>query len=252
MPAPIALQLYTVREALAGDFEGVVREIAAVGYAGVEPAGFPGTTPEAAGKLFRELGLEVPSAHVPLPLGEKKQEALDIMAALGAHRIVSGLGPDSFASSDAVRAACDTFNEAAAVAVENGLGFAIHNHWWEFGEVDGRPAYRLMLELLSKDVDFELDVYWAQTAGADPAEVIRELGDRVPLLHIKDGPCTREDPMTAVGEGTVDFHRIVEAAGDAAEWMIVELDRCATDMMEAVKKSYDYLTREELARGRED
>ena len=67
MPAPIALQLYTVREAIQGDYEGVVRRVAEMGYLGVEPAGFPGTTPEDAGKLFRELGLAVPSAHAPLP-----------------------------------------------------------------------------------------------------------------------------------------------------------------------------------------
>ena len=55
--------------------------------------------------------------------------------------------------------------------------------------------------------------------------------------------------MTAVGDGVVDFHSIVEAAGKTAEWMIVELDRCATDMMEAVATSYTYLIEEGLARG---
>ncbi|MCK5328239.1 MAG: sugar phosphate isomerase/epimerase, partial [Candidatus Latescibacteria bacterium] len=79
--------------------------------------------------------------------------------------------------------------------------------------------------------------------------VVRELGVRAPLLHIKDGPCTKEAPMTAVGEGVVDFRSIVEAAGETAEWMIVELDRCATDMMEAVATSYTYLIEEGLARG---
>ena len=52
MPAPIALQLYTLREAAAADYEGTVRKVADIGYAGVEPAGFPGTTVEAGKKLF--------------------------------------------------------------------------------------------------------------------------------------------------------------------------------------------------------
>ena len=249
MSAPIALQLYTLREAMAEDFDGVVRKVADVGYVGVEPAGFPGTTPEAGARLFRELGLEVPSAHTPLPIGEKKQEVLDTMEALGSRRIVSGQGPDDFNTMDRIKAACDRFNEASAVAVEHGMTFGIHNHWWEFLQVEGRYVYQVMLEHLAPEVFFEVDTYWVKTAGVDPAAVVRELGVRAPLLHIKDGPCTKEAPMTAVGEGVVDFHSIVEAAGETAEWMIVELDRCATDMMEAVATSYTYLIEEGLARG---
>jgi len=249
MPAPIALQLYTVREAMAEDFEGVVRKVADMGYVGVEPAGFPGTTPEAAGRLFRELGLKVPSAHTPLPIGEKKQEVLDTMGAIGSRRIVSGQGPDNFKTTDQIKAACDRFNAASVVAVEHGMTFGIHNHWWEFLQVEGRYVYRVMLEHLTSDVFFEVDTYWVQTAGVDPAAVVRELGARAPLLHIKDGPCVKEAPMTAVGEGIVDFHSIAEAGGKTAEWMIVELDRCAIDMMEAAEKSYTYLIREGLARG---
>jgi sugar phosphate isomerase/epimerase len=79
--------------------------------------------------------------------------------------------------------------------------------------------------------------------------VIRQLGARVPLLHIKDGPAVLGEPMTAVGQGTLDFHEIAAAAQNYAEWFIVELDECATNMMDAVAQSYAYLTREGLARG---
>ena len=73
MISPIALQLYSLREYAQKDFEKTIRKVAEMGYAGVEPAGFPGTTPVAAGKLFAELGLAVPSAHLPLPVGEQKE-----------------------------------------------------------------------------------------------------------------------------------------------------------------------------------
>ncbi|MFH1009484.1 MAG: sugar phosphate isomerase/epimerase [Candidatus Latescibacterota bacterium] len=250
MSAPIALQLYTLREAMAADFDGVVREVAHMGYVGVEPAGFPGTTPGAAARLFGELGLAVPSVHTALPIGERKQEVLDTMSALGSRRIVSGQGPGDFETMDRIKAACDRFNEASAVAVAHGMAFGVHNHWWEFLQVADRYVYEVMLDLLSPEVFFELDTYWIQTAGVDPAAVVRALGGRAPLLHIKDGACEKDAPMTAVGEGIVDFHRIVEASKRTAEWMIVELDHCATDMMEAVGQSYTYLTREGLARGK--
>jgi uncharacterized protein YbaP (TraB family) len=48
--------------------------------------------------------------------------------------------------------------------------------------------------------------------------------------------------MTAVGDGVLDYPDFIEAALSSAEWLIVELDRCATDMMTAVEKSYRYLS----------
>jgi sugar phosphate isomerase/epimerase len=250
MSAPVAIQLYTVRDALAEDFAGVVRKIADIGYVGVEPAVDElGATPEEADQLFKDLGLAVPSAHTPLPLGERKHEVLDTMAALGCKCIVSGKGPDDFATMDKIKRTCDLFNEANAVAAEAGLTFGIHNHWWEFQQVEGRYVYQVMLEWLDPDVFFEIDTYWVKTAGPDPAEVVRTLGKRAPLLHVKDGPAVRDAPHVAVGDGVMDFPSIVEAGAGSTEWMIVELDSCATDMVEAVEKSYRYLVRNGLAYG---
>ena len=64
MTAPIGIQLYTVRDALAEDFTGTIKKIADMGFVGVETAGFPGTTPAEAKKLFDDLGLVVLGAHV--------------------------------------------------------------------------------------------------------------------------------------------------------------------------------------------
>ncbi|MCK5851954.1 sugar phosphate isomerase/epimerase [bacterium] len=221
-----------------------------MGYIGVETAGFPGTTPENAAKLFKELELEVPSAHTAMPIGESKQETLDVMYALDSKRIVSGLGPENFLTTDLVKKSCEKINEASAVAVENGLSFVYHNHWWEFLTVNNRSVYKIMLDYLVPEVLFELDTYWVKTAGLNPTAVIRELGKRIPLLHVKDGSCKKDEAMTAVGDGIMDFNSIVEAGKTTVEWMIVELDRCDTDMMEAVKKSYVYLTSNKLANGK--
>jgi sugar phosphate isomerase/epimerase len=251
MTTPIALQLYSVREALSRDFTGVMKRVADIGYVGVEPAfGDLGTTPEKADQLFRELGFEVPSAHAPLPVGEDKNKVLDFMAALGSNRLFSGKGAKDFETINLIKQTCDLFNEAHAVAAENGISFGIHNHWWEFQQVDGRYVYQVMLEHLDPGVLFQLDTYWIQAAGVDPTQVVREFGARAPSLHIKDGPAVRNVPQVAVGEGVLDFPSIIQAAEDTAEWLVVELDDCATDMLEAVNKSYSYLVGEGLARGR--
>jgi len=251
MPAAIALQLYTVRNAIAqSSFAAVLRQVAQYGYSGVEPAGFPGTTPRDAAKLFHDLGLQVCGVHAPLPLGDQQKEVLDTMHAIGCRRLVTGKGPDDFKTVEGIKTTAGLFNQAAAVAREHGLSIAMHNHWWEFLQVDGQSAFDILLEHLSPDVLLEVDTYWVQTAGADPVAELQKIGDRAPLLHIKDGPCQQGVPMTAVGTGQMDFAAISRATAKTAQWWIVELDDCATDMMEAVCQSYHYITAQGFAKGR--
>jgi sugar phosphate isomerase/epimerase len=251
MTKPIALQLYTLRDQLAQDFAGTVRKVADLGYAGVETAGQYGQSPAQARRLFDDLGLQVASAHLPLPLGPARDQVIETAQTLGCSRLVCAwLPPERFTSPASLRAVCAELTEASAAVRAHGLTLGYHNHWFEFDHlVDGRPAHDWMAEWLAPEIFFELDVYWVKTAGLDPAAVVRGLGERVPLVHLKDGPAQIEPPMTALGEGVLDLPAVVGAAG-AAEWLIVELDRCATDMLAAVAKSFAYLAANGLGRGR--
>jgi sugar phosphate isomerase/epimerase len=253
MTAPIAVQLYSVRELLEDDFEGVVRHIADIGYAGVETAGFPaGVSAADAAALFADCGLTVAAGHMPLPLGDDQQEVIETAKALGMQRIVSGyLPPEAYGDLAAIKRACAQLNEAQEVAAANGLSFGVHNHWWEFQRVGEVYPYQLWLDELDPAVFFELDMYWIQSAGRDPLEMVRLFADRAPLLHIKDGPARSDTDasMVAVGDGVVNYPAIITAAAEHTQWLIVELDRCASDMMVAVERSYRYLVGEGLAHG---
>lgn len=251
MTQPIALQLYTVREQLALDFEGTIRRIAAMGYAGVETFGLlEDVTPAAAKALFDELGLTVCASHASLPLGDVKNSIIDLMAALDCDRLIcASLPPEEYAGLDQIVKACDKLNEGAAVAAANGLRLGVHNHWWEFEEVQGIRPYHLWLQKLDPTIFFELDLYWAQVAGVDPIAALAEFGERAAFVHVKDGPAdVPESNMTAVGQGNLDYTKIIPAAA-AAEWLVVELDRCDTDFMTAVQESYTYLTSKGLGHG---
>lgn len=250
MSTPIALQLYTLRDSLPNDFEGVMRKVAAIGYAGVETAGFAGTTPQAAAKLFDSLGLQVSSMHSELPLGDKKNQVLDTAGIVKCQRLVCPyFPPEQFTTQAQIIEICDKLNAADQVARENGLTLYYHNHWWEFRQqVDGRPAYKIMLDQLAPTVQFEIDTYWVKTGGTDPAAILRELGQRASLLHIKDGSTDENDAMVAVGDGVMDWSSVMGAS--SAHWLIVELDRCDTDMLEAVSKSYTYLVGKGYAHGK--
>jgi sugar phosphate isomerase/epimerase len=116
----------------------------------------------------------------------------------------------------------------------------------------------VLLDEVDPDIIFEVDTYWVKVAGHRPAEIVQRLGRRAPLLHIKDGPAVyrdnlatdNPDPMTAVGQGTQDFPSIVRAADGNTEWMIVEMDRTAGDVFQALGESVDYLVANQLVRGK--
>nr|MDJ0789767.1 sugar phosphate isomerase/epimerase [Myxococcota bacterium] len=105
-------------------------------------------------------------------------------------------------------------------------------------------------ERIDPEIFAEVDIYWAQVGGAVPSALLSRLGERARLLHVKDGPADApESDMTAVGAGSVAIAETLGAA-PAAEWHIVELDRCATDLFEAVEASHAFLVGQGLSEGR--
>jgi sugar phosphate isomerase/epimerase len=242
MPSPIALQLYTIRDAMKQDFTGSVQRIADMGFAGVETAGEYGESPEFAASFFAKLGLKVAGAHLGLPIGENQTRLLDIAAALGTPVVICAWLPaENFQSLERIQAVADQLNEANANVRAQGLRFGYHNHHFEFVPLpDGSIPHDHLRRLCDSSVEFELDTYWIQTGGSDPAKVVREIGAQAPLLHIKDGPARLKEPFTAVGEGVVDVPAIVEAGKAFTEWLIVEIDT-HPQPFEAVEKSLKYL-----------
>jgi sugar phosphate isomerase/epimerase len=242
MAENIALQLYSVRDLLPKDYEGTIRKIAAMGYTGVETDLTGGSSRELAVRLFKELNLKVAALHIfPPPVGDKLKEAIETLALFRCDTIVSGFGPDRYTTLDATRKACDEINQASVGIFAAGLKFLIHNHWWEYLPVEGTYPYKIMLERLDPRIGFEVDTYWVKTGGVDPALVVKEMGKRAGLLHIKDGPAVRDVPMVAIGDGSLDFPGILKANQGVAKWLIVEFDWCATDILAAVEKSCRYL-----------
>jgi sugar phosphate isomerase/epimerase len=241
--ARLAAQLYSLRDAFQRDFDGTLAAVAAIGYAGVEVASLHGKTPVEVAQRCAELGLIITSNHDQLPLDEQQGPVIERALALGSPRLVCPyLPPAQFASRDAIARVAEQLNAAAAAARAHGLRFGYHNHDHEYALVEGRPAMDWLVEQLDEDVFIELDVYWAAVAGQHPADAVRALGPRAELLHIKDGPAdSREAPMTAVGQGRIDVAAVLSADAGTAVWLIVELDRCATDMLTALRDSYTYL-----------
>jgi len=222
------------------DPRDVLTQIAGIGYGAVEPydvlsdpVGFRG--------LLDELGLAVSSAHAPV-LSDKLAAVLDAAAILGTTTlIVPSTDPARWTDRESVAGVATEVNEAAKQAAERGVRIAYHNHWFELENViDGRYALEVFADELDPGVILEVDTYWATVGGADAPALLERLGERVRYLHIKDGPAVKGEPMTAVGQGTLPVDAIL-TANPAVEWLVVELDECATDMITALTESHAYL-----------
>jgi sugar phosphate isomerase/epimerase len=259
-PAKLSVQLYTVREQIKTDIPGTLKRVRDIGFNYVETAFWPdGISVQKAANYLKEAGLSVSSAHVELPLGDYKKVFLETAAAYHCKRMIWHGWPEDkrYSSVEGTMELISIYNESAKFAKANGLQFGLHNHWWEYrNKVGGRYPYELLLENLDRDIFFEVDTYWVKVAGQDPAAIVKKLGSRAQLLHIKDGPAKWSDslpkdipdPMTAVGKGTQNFPAIVRAADGNTEWMVVEMDKTAGDVFVALQESYDYLINHKLAK----
>src|SRR5260221_3288548 len=234
----LSVQLYSVREAAKTTFPHVLEALAKMGYDGVEFAGLHGHSPHELRKVLDRAGIVASSAHGPVFDSTKWDEVERDAVALGYKHLVGGFGENDFKSEEAIRAAAQKINRAIDHFVPKGYHTGYHNPWWEY---DAPNKGDLLLSLCPK-AHPQFDVYWVKVGGADPAAYIRRYDGRVKLIHIKDGPLDREKAMTAVGKGKVDIKGVVGAALETGvEWGIVELDRCDTDMLEAVEESAKFL-----------
>ena len=252
-PAKLSVQLYTVRDQIKTDIPGTLGKVKAIGFDHVETAFWPdGISVQKAAEYLKQAGLTVSSAHIEIPTGKNKQIMLDTAAAYNCKRMIWHGWPEDkrYSSLQGTMELVSIYNEAGKFAKENGLQFGLHNHWWEYrNKVGGRYVYEVLLENLDKDIFLEVDTYWVKVAGQDPAAIVKKLGSRAQLLHIKDGPAKwndnlpkdNPDPMTAVGKGTQNFPAIVQAADGNTEWMVVEMDKTSGDVFVALKESYDWL-----------
>ena len=241
MAPPLGVQLYTVREALAADRNGVLTRIAELGYKAVEPFQ-PTDDPEGFRRVADDLGLTIPGAHAIALLDAEPGPVFEAVATLGAELAIvpAGIPHEDFTTAEGVARAAERLNKLSEQAATHGLRLGYHNHWWEVEpRIEGRHALEVLAGELAPEVAVEVDTYWAAVGGAEVPGLLGRLGDRVRALHVKDGPIAKDEPHVAVGSGAMPVPAVLAAAPGA--WRVVELDSCATDVFGALADSRRYL-----------
>lgn len=247
---PIALQLYTLREAAKDDFIGVLKRVAAIGYKGVEPAGLHGIAPKEFRRIVEDLGMVISSTHSPWATADNLPETIDTLGELGATTVIGGYGENEFKDLASITATAEMVEKMDRTLRAAGITLTLHNHWMEFERLDDGQLKFDIFTKLAPNVRFEMDTYWASNFGAnDSVALVKQYSHRCPLLHIKDGTLERNRPLLPVGSGKMDIPAVINAASPVTEWLVVEQDDSETDMFACVESSYRYLTENGLAAG---
>jgi sugar phosphate isomerase/epimerase len=237
---PPSVQLYTVRSAIAEDLPGALARLAEIGFTRVEPWGFVERVDEYAEQL-EALGLTAPSAHANL-LGRDLDAVFSAAKRLGVETVIDPhIDETRWVTREDVESIARELGEIADRAAEHDLRVGYHNHAFELeNRIGGVPALEVFADALPESVVLEVDTYWVEVGGVDAPELLARLGDRVQLLHVKDGPKTKDDTeQVAVGRGSMPIRDILRAAPQALP--VVELDDHAGDVFTALRDSLRFL-----------
>ncbi|WP_200975804.1 sugar phosphate isomerase/epimerase [Echinicola sp. 20G] len=249
------VQLYSVKEDMAADAKETIKKIASYGYNQIE--GFDGGKGIFWGmkntefKSFTEdLGLDFVASHANVFDNTEKlaAEAGEIGMK---YLICPWIGPQE--SMEEWKKIADRFNEVGQICKDNGVRFAYHNHGYTFEELEGQMPQDFLLENTDPElVDYELDIYWAVTAGVDPEAYFEKYKNRFRLCHVKDrekgAPEGKADASIVIGEGSIDYSKVLRTAKDnGMDYFIVEQEKFeGVTPLEAAEKNAAYLKKLEI------
>ena len=256
--ANIGLQVYTLRDLIAKDAAGTMKQVAEAGFKQVEVYGFPNADPMIKGAT--DAGLKISSSHfdsecVLNPSDEGYSDFMKIVEKAKetglSHLVVPYLGDGYRKTADDWKKTADRLNKAAAKSRAAGIQLAYHNHNFEFIPMDdGTTGYDIFMKEFSPDMMFEVDLFWVKVAGLDPVTLLKKLNGRVSQLHLKDlkdGIKTPEfggvpgDAFKEVGNGVMNWEAILKIANTiGVKNCHVEQDQ-SPDPIASIRESIAYL-----------
>ncbi|KQT35953.1 xylose isomerase [Chryseobacterium sp. Leaf405] len=256
----LAIQLYTIRDAISANLEKTLERLAELGFKEIEIYGFDGTfygkTRYEFQEILKNIGLKVISSHhttgilhndkgTLLNNWEKSVEDLQYIGSK--YMVCSYLFPEE-RTLENYKKIPELLDKSGELTKKAGIQFAYHNHDFEFQEFDKtQNIYDFILENSSSDlVKMELDLYWISKAGIDPLVYFEKYPKRFCLWHIKDMKAESKD-FAEIGNGTIDFKRIFEAKEKAGlqHWFL-EQDSSDKEIFESIKISRDYILKNDF------
>lgn len=232
----LGVQLYSLRNQIKElGVEEVLKMVAKAGYSCVEFAGFYGLTPKEMKALLDKYHLEGISAHIKI---DEIIPQLDYIDEIGIKSVyIPWMSGDDLKNN--MDALVEQIKTVKKELDKRGVVFGYHNHDQEY-----KNGEDLVKQLLDKTEGFysEIDTYWVKMAGLDPVEKMKEYGDRLKCLHIKELKTVgvKTDPNPVVGEGCVGFKEIFDLGNKMGiQLAILEVEGFPCAPAEYLKRSYE-------------
>ena len=229
----IAAQLYTLRKHLqtAEDIAETLKKVKDIGYTEVQISGFGPVAPAETAQIIRDTGINVCATHVQW---ERFLNELD--AVIEEHKMWNckhaavGAVPSKYRSAEGLSQFLEELKPVSERLAAEGMDFSYHNHNHELVRINGKTWLETLYDRADPGMlKAEIDTYWIQAGGGDPAEWIRQCSGREPLLHLKDMCVTadREQRFAEIGEGNLNWPAILDAAENGGvEYLLIEQDDC--------------------------
>ena len=262
----LGAQLYTVRDftKTIPDIARTLKKISAIGYTGVQVSGIGPVNSNELAKVLEDSGLTVAGTHVRW---ERFINELDKVIAEHKmwrckHTAIPGLFNNKYRSLDGLKRFLDELGPVSEKLAKEGIDLSYHNHNHELSKYGKKTWLEMLYEQASPEyLKAEIDVYWIQAGGGDPAAWIKKYRGRQPLLHLKDMVVVQsemtekklsrrlivgngaEKRFAEIGEGNLNWPSILQAALESSvEWYVVEQDTCYNhDPFESLAISYHNL-----------
>jgi sugar phosphate isomerase/epimerase len=226
---PVAVQLYSVRDDCRKDFDAALAQVAAMGFAGVEFAGYYhyDGKPAALRARLDDLNLKVAGTHVRTGVfaDDVIERTIEFHQAIGCRFLIVP-GDPAFTDPERSRALAETFNRTAARLKPLGMACGFHNHQGEFATDGGKTYWDLFAERTTPDVILQQDCGWTMMAGLDPVDLVRKYPGRTRSTHFKPAVLPRhaQTRKALLGEDSVDWVAVYAACVSVGgtEWIIVE------------------------------
>lgn len=243
----IAAQMYTLRQ-FTQDAESMAKamqKVKELGYEAVQLSGHGPIEPQEIRKMLDDTGLTVVITHTPW-----ERIKNDTVAVIQEHKlwqceyVAVGSMPPEYRNLAGFHRFAAEVSEVAKKLADNGLRFAYHNHSFEFEKFNRKTGMEILCSETDPElVSIEVDTYWVQHGGGDPAQWIRDLKGRVQVVHLKDMVIQEGKQIFAeVGEGNMNWPGILKACEEAGtEWYVVEQDICQRDPFESLAISLSNL-----------
>lgn len=221
----IGLQLFSVRDAMAKDPLATLKTLKEMGYQDVETYGFDadnatiyGYPVEEFKSILDDLGLSASSGHygfadymeaTPEELTAYVEKCIAAAKTLESSYITWPFVPEAYHNPEGFKQLAKLLDQIGQQVTQAGLGFAYHNHGYEFEAWNGKTGFQLLIENTNPDwVKFQLDLYWAVHSGASPKALVKAQPGRFVMWHIKDMDRNTRD-YTELGNGSIDYNSIL-------------------------------------------